>query len=226
MYKTHNNDTGKVLEWGLDMGEKKSAGVFVVGPMWLSQLCACVHQPSQDENSIRRNRSTFCRCTWRTLGALTPTRIPIKKTKRSPQLRRQLASSRGSRMDNLLNWWRLDSDQAVQKEKKKKEETVAESCGFENTVSSPPAAAKANCSLLWMFGSNQSLPNTLSLQPLTYFYLPRAATCHHLLPQLPSPHIHTSTISLTNVGFGQWSFFVFYFLHCFYLHVMLPLHCT
>lgn len=43
---------------------------------------------------------------------------------------------------------------------------------IDKSVSSPSAAAKACCFLLWMFGSNQSLPDTLSLQLLTCLYLP------------------------------------------------------
>lgn len=65
-----------------------------------------------------------------------------------------------------------------------------------------------------MFGSNQSLPDTLSLQPLTFSYLPRAATCHHLLPQLPSPYRHPSPIPPTNAAFSQWS--LTYFSTCFF----------
>lgn len=90
--------------------------------------------------------------------------------------------------------------------------TVAESCGFDNTISSPPAAAKTNCSLLWMFGSNQSLPDTLSLQLLTFSNLPQAAACHHLLPQLPSPHTHRLPIPLRNAAFRQWSLHNFFTL--------------
>lgn len=41
---------------------------------------------------------------------------------------------------------------------------LGESRDFDNTISPPLAAAKAYCFLLWMFGSNQPLPNTLSLQ--------------------------------------------------------------
>ena len=63
---------------------------------------------------------------------------------------------------------------------------LGESWDLNNTFSAPPAAAKAWCFLLWMFGSNQSLPDTLSLQLLTCLYLPpQAATSHSLLPQLP-----------------------------------------
>lgn len=62
---------------------------------------------------------------------------------------------------------------------------LGESRDFDNTISPPLAAAKASCFLLWMFGSNQPLPNTLSLQLHTCFSLPQAATCQSLLPRLP-----------------------------------------
>lgn len=81
---------------------------------------------------------------------------------------------------------------------------LGESWDFDNTVSSPPAAAKAKCFLLWMFGSNQSLPDTLSLQLLTRLYFPQAATSHPLLPRLPfSPRSPIFT------WWSLWTCFVF-----------------
>lgn len=53
---------------------------------------------------------------------------------------------------------------------------LGESRDFDNTISPPLAAAKAYCFLLWMFGSNQPLPNTLSLQ----LHIPAS-----LYPKLP-----------------------------------------
>lgn len=65
----------------------------------------------------------------------------------------------------LALWIRIQSVDSDESEYR-----ILESQDFDNTFSSLPAAAKAWCFLLWMFGSNQSLPDTLSLQLLTCLY--------------------------------------------------------
>lgn len=86
-----------------------------------------------------------------------------------------------------------------------------------------------------MFGSNQSLPDTLSLQLLTCLYLPQAATSRPLLPQLPfSPmvthptdcHVMTKFVNLICFSLfskeTHYSILFSFFPHSFncFLHVM------
>lgn len=122
MYKTHNYDTKKALERGIEVKKKKIRRCKFVCFFWGGgEACShlsCVRQPSQDGNSIRRNRSTFGGCSQRTRGALTSTRILIermqRRPERSPQMQRELKFSRGSRMANPSDSWHVDSDDTVQ----------------------------------------------------------------------------------------------------------------
>lgn len=92
---------------------------------------------------------------------------------------------------------------------------------------------KPKCFLLWMFGSNQSLPSTLSLQMLLYLYWTLAATSHLLpkplfLPCYPSMwlpiHVTKMFVDLFCVNFFflkeihysmLWRFDFLFFYHSF-----------
>lgn len=77
------------------------------------------------------------------------------------------------------HWWDL---------KKKR----GEPWDFDIAVSFSPAAVKAYCFLLWMFGSNQPLSETSSLQILACLYLP--PSCQE--PSSPTPNAFFSPQSL------------------------------
>ncbi len=81
---------------------------------------------------------------------------------------------------------------------------------FDNTFTSPPAVAKAKCFLLWMFGNNQSLSDTLSLQLLTCLYMPQAATSRPLPPHyLFPPRFIYPTDCLFTWWWSLWTCSVF-----------------
>lgn len=178
--------------------------------MWLPQLCACVHQPSQDGNCIRRNRSTFGRCTWRTWGALTPTRIPIKKMKRSPQLQRQLTFSRGSRTDYPFGLvapglW------PNRTEKRWQSLAVLTTPSLHPLLQQKPIALCFECLVAtslylipWVYNCSPS--PTYPELPLAIIFSPNCLL-----------HIHASPIPLTNAASCQWSFYSFFYLIIFFL---------
>ena len=89
---------------------------------------------------------------------------------------------------------------------------LGESWDLNNTFSAPPAAAKAWCFLLWMFGSNQSLPDTLSLQLLTCLYLPPKPP-RAILSSSPTAFFPTVTHPTDCLFTGWWSLWTHFFIY-------------
>lgn len=102
------------------------------------------------------------------------------------------------------------------------------SSDIDKSVSSPSAAAKAYCFLLWMFGSNQSLPDILSLQLLTCLYLPPKLPQAILSPPTAfSPHSHQSSqgqVMIKSVDMARIPFFRTHSVNFISFDTLIPIY--
>lgn len=142
-------------------------------------------------NSLRMEAASFAitlkllTAFARTQRASSQTRSPTencREQQKDGEMRGYLILSHGSPRGRVQLSW-LMTPPSVSGLRWNLKKIFGESRDF-NTISSPPAAAKAWCFLLWMFGSNQSLPDNFEF------------TTAHLLVPAPSCH-EPSSLSQT-----------------------------
>lgn len=152
--------------------------------MW----CACVHQLSQDGNSILCNHSEFAHCIRKDTKSFISNQKPDWEMQRAAERWRweDTSHSPKDRRGEESSWaglWLRFSQRTLMKLKKKYLESLETLTP--SLLPLPQQKPDAFCFECLVATSPYLI--TLSLQLLTCLYLPQAATSHLPFPKLPFP---------------------------------------